>query len=151
MMVFFGLRRWARSRKDRFFPDGETYDLRERLEQKQRDINYLKFQLIRTRAEKSELEQRPVGLRDTIVAILNEPVEQLRNAVRFQVREAETGSRWEVVTDHCCLGGCDLNVCTFPSERDALLFARLLNAVGYRSPHNISCPACYEEYMKDCI
>lgn len=100
---------------------------------------------------KFELEQRPTELRDTIAAILNEPGDQLRSAVRFHVREAEPGPGWEVVTDHCCLGGCDLNVYDFPSERDALLFARLLDVVGYRPSHNIACPACYEEHMKDCI
>ncbi len=57
----------------------------------------------------------------------------------------------EIVTDHGCLGGCDLNVYAFPSERDALLFARLLDAIGYRSPQNIACPVCYAEYMQDCI
>lgn len=145
------LRRWVRSRKVRFFPDDETYDLQERLEEKQRNIRYLELQLAKTRADKFELEQRPTELRDTIAEILNEPVDQLRNAVRLHVREAEPGPGWEVVTDYCCLGGCDLNVCGFPSERDALLFARLLDAVGYRSPHNIACSACYEEHMKDCI
>lgn len=145
------LRQWVRSRKDRFLPDGETYDLQERLEEKQRNIRYLEFQLAKTRADKFELEQRPTELRDTIAAILNEPANQLRSAVRLHVREAEPGPGWEVVTDYCCLGGCDLNVCNFPSERDALLFARLLDAVGYRSPHNIACSACYEEHMKDCI
>lgn len=106
------------------------------------------LQLAKTRADKFELEQRPTELRDTIAAILNEPVDQLRSAVRFHVREAEPGPGWEVVTDHCCLGGCDLSVYDFPSERDALLFARLLDIVGYRPSHNIACPACYEEHMK---
>lgn len=139
--------------KDRFFglerSTVEVYRLRQELEKKHRDINYLKFQLTKTRADKFELEQKPSELRDIIAAILNEPVEELRIAVRFPVREADSG--WEAVTDHCCLGGCDLNVYDFPSERDALLFARLLDVVGYRSPHNIACPACYEEHMKDCI
>lgn len=148
---FARLRRWARTRKDHFFPDGGTYELREKLKEKQRNINYLEFQLTKTRADKFELEQKPAELRDIFAAILNEPDEQLRHAVRFHVREAEPGPGWEVVTDHCCLGGCDMNVHAFQSERDALLFARLLKAVGYRPPHNIACPACYGEHMKDCI
>lgn len=129
----------------------ETFRLRQELEKKQRDIHYLEFQLAKTRADQFELERKPMELRDTIAGILRESNEQLRSAARFQVWKAETVSGWEVVTDHCCLGGCDLNVCSFLSERDALLFARLLDAVGYRPPHNIACPACYEEYMKDCI
>lgn len=135
----------------RFFPGGETYDLREKLERNRRDISYLQFQLKKARADKFDLEQKPSELRDVFAAILNEPMEQLGHAARFHVREAEPGPGWEVVTDHCCLGGCDMNVYTFQSKRDALLFARLLKAVGYRPPHNIACPACYEEHMKDCI
>ena len=44
-----------------------------------------------------------------------------------------------------------MGVYTFPTERDALLFAALLQAIGYHPPHNIACPACYAEYHKDCI
>lgn len=148
---FLWLRRWMRPSKSRFFTKLEICDLRERLEQKQQDLNYLKFQLAKARAEKLESEPQPAVLRDTIASVLNEPVEQLRSAARFQVQKAEAGPEWEVVTDHCCLGGCDLNVCTFPTERDALLFARLLDAAGYQPPHNVACPACYEEHMKDCV
>ena len=75
----------------------------------------------------------------------------LRREARFCVQRSETGTMWETVTTHCCLGGCDLDVYTFPTERDALLFAALLQAAGYRPPHNIACPACYAEYHKDCI
>ncbi len=74
--------------------------------------------------------------------------EQLKSELRFHVQEAEAGTGWDVVTDHCCLGGCDMNVRAFRTERDALLFARLLKAVDYRPSHNIACPACYEEHMK---
>ena len=143
--------RWVRSHIGRCFPDVETYRLLKRLEEKQRDIKYLEFQLARVRAEKFDLEQRSLELRDIIACALNEPVDRLRSTVRFHVREAESGSCWEVVTDHCCLGGCDMNIYGLPSERDALLFARLLDAVGYRPPHNIACPSCYAVYMRDCV
>ena len=148
---FTWFRRWVQSRKGRFFVDAEIYSLRAKLEEKQRDINYLKFQLTQTRADKFELEQKPTELRDIFAAILNEPDEQLRRTVRFHVREAEPGPGWEVVTDHCCLGGCDMNVRSFQSERDALLFARLLKAAGYQPPHNVACPTCYEEHIKEWI
>lgn len=140
-----------RSYKNQLCPDSETYDLQEKLEKKQRDIHYLEFQLAKTRANQFELERKPVELRDTIAGILKESDEQLRSAARFQARKAEPDSSWEIVTDHCCLGGCDLNVYAFSSERDALLFSRLLDAVGYHSPHNIACPDCYEEHMRDCV
>lgn len=132
-------------------PCAEIFQLRQALEKNRRDVNYLKYQLTKTRADKFELEQKPTELRDIFAAILNEPDEQLRRAVRFHVRKVESGPGWEVVTDHCCLGGCDMNVRFFQSERDALLFARLLKAAGYQSPHNIACPACHKEHTKDCI
>ena len=56
---------------------------------------------------------------------------------------------WEAVTSFCCLGGCDMDVYPFPSERDALLFAALLKAVGYQPPHNVACAECYQEYMSE--
>ena len=70
---FTWFRRWVQSRKGRFFVDAEIYSLRAKLEEKQRDINYLKFQLTQTRADKFELEQKPTELRDIFAAILNEP------------------------------------------------------------------------------
>ena len=127
----------------------EIFCLQRKLEEKQRDNRYLQFQLAQTRAEKYELERKPFDLRDAIAGILNKPEEQLRGSARFPVWKAESGTDWEVVTGHCCLGGCDMDVCSFQSERDALLFSCLLDAVGYHAPHNIACPACYAEYMKD--
>ena len=44
-----------------------------------------------------------------------------------------------------------MDVYTFPTERDALLFAALLQAAGYHPPHNIACSSCYAEYQKDFI
>ena len=44
-----------------------------------------------------------------------------------------------------------MEVHTFPAERDALCFAALLQAVGYESPHNFACHACYAENMQGCI
>ena len=82
---------------------------------------------------------------------LAETEDQLRQGLQFHVRPSENGSSWEVVTEHCCLGGCDMKAYTFLAERDALCFAALLKAVGYEPPHNFACPACYAEYMKDCI
>lgn len=129
----------------------EDFSLRQQLENRQRENHYLQFQLAKTRADKYELEQKPFGLRDIFADILNESEEQLREAVRFQTREKEVGTGWEVVTGYCCLGGCDMDIRTFSSERDALLFTCLLNAVDYHAPHNIACAACYAEYMKNYV
>ena len=47
--------------------------------------------------------------------------EELRKASRLSVRRSESVPGWEAVTSFCCLGGCDMDVYPFPSERDALL------------------------------
>lgn len=129
----------------------EVFSLRRELEEKQRDNRYLQFQLAKTRSEKYELERKPFDLRDIMAGVFSKSEEHLRKTARFQIRKTESGTTWEVVTGYCCLGGCDMDVRVFPSERDALVFAHLLNDVGYQAPHNIACPACYAEYMKDRI
>lgn len=129
-------------------PTVEVFQLRQALDEKRRDINYLKFQLTKIRADKYELEQKPRELRDAIAAILNERDDVLRSTARFHVQAAKSGSGWEVVTEHCCFGGCNMGIHTFPTERDALVYARLLSAVGYQEPHNLVCPACHQEFMK---
>ncbi len=86
-------------------------------------------------------------MRDEIYQVLCMPVEQLRETSKFPVRRTESGTGWETVTGFCCLGGCDMDVYPFPSERDALLFSVLLKTIGYQPAHNIACSACYKEYM----
>lgn len=132
-------------------PEKEPYGdiFPEEPDTKQREIHYLRFQLAKTRADNYELERKPFRLVDPIDRILNEPAERLRSAARFPVKE--TGAGWIAAAGHCCLCGCDLDIHLFQSERDALLFACLLNVVGYEPPHNIACSACHAEYMKDCI
>lgn len=55
------------------------------------------------------------------------------------------------MTEYCCLGGCDMGIYSFDRERDALLFAALLSALGHKPSHNTACSACYAEYRKDCV
>lgn len=88
-------------------------------------------------------------LRDTISAIFLMPNEKLREISRFPVQKSESGEAWETVTGFCCLGGCDMDVYPFQSERDALLFAALLKEIGYQPPHNIACAECYQEFMSE--
>jgi len=88
-------------------------------------------------------------MRDKIYQVFCTPVEQLREPSGFLARRTENGTGWETVTGFCCLGGCDMDVYSFQSERDALLFAALLKTVGYQAPHNIACSACYQEYMSE--
>ena len=88
-------------------------------------------------------------MRDVVFKILLMPDEELGESTPFSVRQSESGPGWETVTGFCCLGGCDMDVYRFQSERDALLFAVLLKAVGYQPLHNIACAECYLEYMSE--
>lgn len=90
-------------------------------------------------------------LRDIFSSVLQMTGEQLKNIPYLQVRENKSGPGWEAVTGFCCLGGCDMDVYSFPSERDAMLFLALLGAVDYQPPHNIACEECYQEYMSEQI
>lgn len=124
------------------------YRLERELEEKRRNIRFLQNQLRYTRADNFDYAQLPMQYRDTLADIFCYPLEILRDSPHFQVREAQDKSSWDVVTEQCCLGGCDLSIYTLPSERDALLYAAVLHAVGYRPPNNKACEACYEKYMK---
>ena len=96
-------------------------------------------------------EYSEINLPERFCSVLKKSDDQLRQTLRFCVQRSEDGMAWETVTQHCCLGGCDMDVYTFPTERDALLFAALLQAAGYHPPHNIACSSCYVEYQKDFI
>jgi len=132
-------------------PSYEAFVLREKLEEKERDIKYLQFQLIKVRVDNTELQLRRNELAALFEDVIRKTNDQLRQGLRLHVQSTEDGTAWETVTEHCCLGGCDLGIYTFPTERDALLFAALLDAAGYQPPLNNACSECYAEYMKDCI
>ena len=97
---------------------------------------------------KSESERRDIRL---LAELLSKTDAELQKHIRCIVQPAENGQTWETVTATCCLGGCDMDVFTFRTKRDALIFSALLEAAGYRPGHNIACPECYAEYMKDCV
>ena len=144
----FCQRQWRKTPRR---PSYEAFLLQRKLEEKERDLRFLQFQLIKVRADNTELQMQKSYLPSLFGAVLEKTDAQLRQEARFHVQRSEDGMSWETVTEHCCLGGCDLGVDTFPTERDALLFAALLQAAGYRPPHNIACSVCYAEYQKDCI
>lgn len=124
---------------------------REELEEKKRDLKYLQFQLTMLRVDNTELRMRQNELCPVLAEVLRKSDEELHRTAPYTVQMAADGLTWETVTEMCCLGGCDMGVYTFPTERDALLFAALLKAVGYRPSHNTACSSCYAEYMRDCI
>lgn len=77
------------------------------------------------------------------------PVEELRQtACRYQVVPLDGGSRWAVVREHCVFCGCTLETVPFRTERDALLYAALLQAAEYRPKNSLSCSRCYSEYLE---
>lgn len=141
-------RRWRKTVRR---PSHEIFRLQRQLEEKNRNLRYLQFQLTKARADHTDLLRHIAEAPQLFAPVLMKPDAQLRREARFCVQKSEDGTAWETVTGHCCLGGCDMGVYTFPSERDALLFAALLQAASYRPPHNIACPVCYAEYQKDCI
>ena len=132
-------------------PSFAEYKSQGDLERLRQDIHTLQFQLVKARAEKFELEQLPMKLRDTIADIFCMPPDKLREIAWLDVRDTENKDGWEVVTEYCCLGGCDMGIYTLPTEREALLYAEILRAVGYQPPHNTACSGCYAEYAQECI
>lgn len=127
----------------------QEFVLKNQLNKVRTNNKFLQLQLTKTRADLYELQQRPQKLRDVISEILLLTEEQLRTVSGFSVQKSKTGDNWETVTGFCCLGGCDMDVYPFQSERDALLFSVLLKEIGYQPPHNMACSSCYNEYMKD--
>ena len=138
-------RQWQ---KIRHRPGLEAFQPQKKLDE---GAQALPFQPAKARADHIEPQLRREDAPPLFGSVLKKSDAQLRQALRLCVQRSEDGASWEAVTEHCCLGGCDMGVYTFPTERDALLFAALLQAIGYHPPHNIACPACYAEYHKDCI
>ena len=116
--------------------------------QMERTMKAMQSELDELRAENRTLRMRQDALRPVLATVLQKQDEALRQSARCAVQTTEDGLAWEVVTEQCCLGGCDMAVYSFSAERDALLFAALLDACGYRPTHRTACPSCYSEYKK---
>ena len=86
---------------------------------------------------------------DIFAKVLQMPDEDLRALRAFPVSPAEDGTAWEVVTQVCSLGGCHMSVYSFADERNAQVFAALLEHTGCRLRYDTACPSCYAEYQKD--
>lgn len=86
---------------------------------------------------------------DLFASVLQMPETALQTFRRFPIYPPEEGSLWKVVTHVCSLGGCDMGIYAFPTERDARIFSALLEGTGFRFHHDTACPVCYAEYMKD--
>lgn len=97
------------------------------------------------------LKNRLSSQRELVAHFLQKSDDELRKAVAYNCSRSQDGKHWEVVTEYCCLGGCDMGIYPFDRERDALLFAALLSALGHKPSHNTACSDCYAEYGKDCV
>lgn len=131
---------------------GRSYQeivLEQKLEKNRLDMEYLKYQLAVVRADNSELQNWRLSFKNTFAEILAKTNEELDLTGELRVQRTDDGLDWEVVTEQCCLGGCDMGLYRFREERDAILFAALLESVGYKVPHDMACPECYEAHMKE--
>ena len=76
-------------------------------------------------------------------------LEPLRALRAFPVSPTKDEAAWEVVTEVCGLGGCDMRAYSFKEERSARVFAALMEHTGCRLRYDTACPSCYAEYQKD--
>lgn len=113
--------------------------------------------LDKVQADNKLLKEEKRKLEDTIrynpnilAKLLNKSDEELQEGLAFNVYQSE-GSEWEVTTAYCSLGGCDMDVYSFQTQREALLFAAFMTAMGLKPKTGTACPTCYAEYIKDCI
>lgn len=114
----------------------------------EQDARYLRFQLIKARAENTDLRSQANDLWMKCSELFQMTQEQLRKfACRYETRRMGSGS-WRVVVNRCVFCGCEVKTVDFHSERDALLYVALLQTVNCQPRHNLSCPSCYEEYEK---
>lgn len=136
-------------RKDH--PSYQEFVLQDQLLRSQENVTFLQEELKKARERICDLERMFRECDGRLASVLAKSDAQLRDGLHFDVRKAETGEQWEVVTEHCCLGGCDMGIYGFAAERDALLFAALLDVVGFKPSHNTACSTCYAEHIKDCV
>ena len=89
---------------------------------------------------------------DIFAKVLQMPDGDLRALRAFSCAPAdEEATSWEVVTEVCGLGGCDMRAYSFKDGRSARVFAALLERFGCRLRYDTACPSCYAEYQKDVL
>ncbi len=116
-------------------------------EDREQRVKYLQIQLTRLRADNTALKNRADDWRARFSELVNMTEEQLRAlAHQYDIWEDDRG--WFVAVNNCVYCGCGLDVAAFRTRRDALLYAVLLQTVGYRPRHNLCCSPCYDEYVR---
>lgn len=145
-----GVRRlFGRFQRRRAAPD--ALELQVKLEQSEELRIGLRRELNTVQAEISTLRAKLRPRKEILADLLQKTNEDLRAGLRYQVRPSTQSGQWETVTQWCCLDGCAMGLYTFASERDAMLFSILLDALGYEPNRNAACPECYAEYSKDFV
>ena len=86
---------------------------------------------------------------DIFAKVLQMSDEDLRALRAFPVSPTKDEAAWEVVTEVCGLGGCDMRAYSFKDERSARVFAALMEHTGCRLRYDTACPSCYAEYQKE--
>lgn len=132
-------------------PSYQEFALSDKLKRSRQDVHYLQEELAQAWKRIFNLEKLTQESNALFAEVFSQTDEELRTLRHFAVRQTGSGETWEVVTEHCCLSGCDLGVYTFSLEREALLYAALLRAVGFKPTHNVACSSCYAAYMRDRI
>lgn len=100
-------------------------------------------------AEGVDLSGKMEAMADIFAKVLQMPDSALRALRAFPCAPAdEEAVSWEVVTEVCSLGGCDMSVYSFEDERSARLFAALLKRTGCRLRYDAACLRCYAEYQR---
>ena len=101
-------------------------------------------------AEGVDLSGKMEAVADIFAKVLQMPDSALRALRAFPCAPAdEEAVSWEVVTEVCGLGGCDMRAYSFKDERSARVFAALMEHTGCRLRYDTACPSCYAEYQKD--
>ena len=86
---------------------------------------------------------------DIFAKVLQMSDEDLRALRAFPVSPTKDEAAWEVVTEVCGLGGCDMRAYSCKEERSARVFAAVMEHTGCRLRYDTACPSCYAEYQKD--
>ena len=84
---------------------------------------------------------------ELVARVLQMRDEELRALRVFPISPAEDGTAWEVVTQVCSLSRCDMSViCSFADERNARLFAALMEHSGFSLRYDTAMPSTKNTY-----
>jgi len=119
------------------------FTLLDRLRCSQESVVFLKIDLKEAKKQNNDMVRIFQNRFSIFANILIKSDVELRNGLRsFEVRKAETHERWEVATGRRGPERCDTGIYDFATERDALIFATLLDMTSIKPFRNTSCATC---------